>query len=416
MDDEPRIRLESERVSEQHKSPQWAAPDGGTPGPHSAGAPPTPPVTPAHPAAPSAPLAPAPALPGAQHDYTRGPSAWTPPPVGIIPLRPLSFGSLLGKPFQVLRRNPAPTIGAAMLVLALPTLLSLIATGYASTLTTERLNRATEELFLTLASGGIGLMIVIALVGLATSLLSTTIIDGLMTGEVAHATLGRRLRWRELWSTLRGRWGALIGWALLASATVSVVGVVVAGLVATGIASLDVELIGAVLLALLAVVVVGGLATMLMTKFAFVSSTIAVERVGPLAAIARSWSLTRGVLFWKTLGVRLLVAIIVSTVSQIVLIPVSVVAGIVLAIVAPTGDPDTINGGAFIISAFAGLLGLVIGTVTAVIQGASTGLLYIDARMRQEGLDVTLQGYADQLMRGVQPNTDPFAGPRTTPR
>lgn len=414
MDDEPQIRLESERVSEHHNSPQWAAPDDGPGNSGSGATPPVPPVAPAN--APTAPLSAAPALPGAQHGYTRGPSPWTPPPVGIIPLRPLSFGSLLGKPFQVLRRNPAPTLGAALIVLALPTVLSIIATGWASSVTADRLNRASQEAFLVLASGGLGVMVVIAFVGIATSLLSTIIIDGLMSGEVAHATLGRRLRWRELWSTLRGRWAALILWAVIASAAVTIVGVIIAWLVVLFLSSLQLELLGLILLGFLAAFVLVGLASLIMTKFAFVSSTIAVERVGPVTAISRSWSLTRGVLFWKTLGVRLLVAMIVSAVAQVIVIPVSVIAGIVLALVAPTGDMDTVAGGTVAISIFAGALGLIVSTVTAVIQGGSTGLLYIDARMRREGLDVTLQGYADQLMRGVQPGTDPFAGPRTTTR
>ena len=51
---------------------------------------------------------------------------WTPPPKpGLIPLRPLAFGTLLGAAFQVMRRNPRPTFGIALLLNGLVMLLLL---------------------------------------------------------------------------------------------------------------------------------------------------------------------------------------------------------------------------------------------------------------------------------------------------
>jgi hypothetical protein len=69
------------------------------------------------PAAPSpyAPPSPAPQQPGWAPPGP--PAGWTPPPKpGLIPLRPLTFGTLLGASFQVLRRNPRPTFGFSLLV------------------------------------------------------------------------------------------------------------------------------------------------------------------------------------------------------------------------------------------------------------------------------------------------------------
>ena len=56
----------------------------------------------------------------------RRPAAWTPPPKpGLLPLRPLGFGTLLWAPFRTLRRNPAATFGSGLVV----QLVSAIATA-----------------------------------------------------------------------------------------------------------------------------------------------------------------------------------------------------------------------------------------------------------------------------------------------
>jgi len=45
------------------------------------------------------------------------PGGWTPPPKpGLLPLRPLGFGTLLWAPFRTLRRNPAATFGSGLVV------------------------------------------------------------------------------------------------------------------------------------------------------------------------------------------------------------------------------------------------------------------------------------------------------------
>ena len=42
-----------------------------------------------------------------------GAGGWTPPPKpGLLPLRPMGFGTLLWAPFRTLRRNPAATFGS----------------------------------------------------------------------------------------------------------------------------------------------------------------------------------------------------------------------------------------------------------------------------------------------------------------
>ena len=54
------------------------------------------------------------------------------------------------------------------------------------------------------------------------------------------------------------------------------------------------------------------------------------------------------------------------------------------------------------VAAVAGAFGLVVQTVTA-------ALLYLDQRMRVEGLDLTLARYVDDRQRGAT-TADPFPG------
>ena len=104
------IQSDAERIMTDDTA--WQAP-GGAPVPSAAPppvAPPGPVYGPPQPAPPYGPPQPAPVAVGT----TPG---WTPPPKpGLIPLRPLDLGTLLGASFRTLRRNPRPTFGMALLV------------------------------------------------------------------------------------------------------------------------------------------------------------------------------------------------------------------------------------------------------------------------------------------------------------
>ena len=87
-----------------------------------------PPVAPGSTPASASPwTAPQSAPPSAPPLYAQpggGQQGWTPPPKpGLIPLHPLSFGTILGSSFRVMRRNPAPTFGLSVLLYGIVTIL-----------------------------------------------------------------------------------------------------------------------------------------------------------------------------------------------------------------------------------------------------------------------------------------------------
>src|SRR5215203_4984034 len=97
--------------------------------------------------------------------------AWTPASrPGIIPLRPLTFGTILGRSFAALRQNPRVLLGFALCVqtgVYLVVLLGIAAVGVAAFTRLDTLSPGTDE-FETVMAGSIALTAIAGIVlGLA---------------------------------------------------------------------------------------------------------------------------------------------------------------------------------------------------------------------------------------------------------
>ena len=355
-----------------------------------------------------APLPPPPSPYGAPPPPT-GQPGWTPPPrPGLIPLRPLTLGTLLGAAFQVLRRNPRPTFGFALLVTGAIFLSALLIVGVVSFFAISRTLNATGADAEALEAGSFAMIVLSALVPIALSIVGTAILQGVVSLEVARGTVGERLRLGGLWRAARGRIGALIGWSLLIALAVLVGVAIVAVLIAVVIAfGGSAGIVAGVLLGLVAF---GGaivLAAWLSTKLCLVPSILMLERLPLRAALARSWSLTRGY-FWKTLGIQLLVAVIVQTVASVVSAPVSLILGFGSALLNPNGDNDGLIVAGVVLYLLTIILSVVFGAIAAVVQSATPALIYIDIRMRKEGLDLELSRFVEARQAGDTGVADPY--------
>jgi hypothetical protein len=167
----------------------------------------------------------------------------------------------------------------------------------------------------------------------------------------------------------------------------------------------------AVLLGLLAGAAAVAAALWLGTKLALVPSVLMLERLPLRAAVARSWSLTTGY-FWKTLGVLLLVSVIIQVVSSIIATPLQLVVGFGTAFIDPNGSNEGVLIGAAVVYLLTIVFALVFGAIGAVVQGATPALLYIDIRMRKEGLDLDLSRFVEARQAGDASVPDPYL-PRT---
>ena len=111
-------------------------------------------------------------------------------------------------------------------------------------------------------------------------------------------------------------------------------------------------------------------------------------------ALRRSWDLTRGS-FWRIFGILLLTAIVVGVAGFILELPFDILRGIVGG---GSANPVSLSNAAASASV-AGIIVAGIGGIiaSAIVRPVSSGvlvMLYLDMRMRKEGLDLALRNAA----------------------
>ncbi|MFD3448540.1 hypothetical protein ACFDTO_28480 [Microbacteriaceae bacterium 4G12] len=304
----------------------------------------------------------------------------------------------------MLRRNPKASFGSALLTQGLITVVTLIIVGAVTFFALSRIESAAPEEQDAVLVGGIAAIIVSALATVLLSVAATALLQGIIVLEVARGTLGEKLTLGSLWRLAWRRLGPLVLWALLYSAAVLLAVGVVALVVVLLVSQGEGFIAAGVLFGLLAGLALAVAFTWLFTKLSLTPSVIVLERRGVFAAMARSWRLTDGY-FWRTFGVQALVLVIVQVATQVVTTPIGIIFGIVMGLMFPNGTVPEDEG----IESFLPLIGLygitllvslVFAAIGAVAQSASSALVYIDLRMRKEGLDIELARFVET--RGVR--------------
>lgn len=334
--------------------------------------------------------------------------AWTPASrPGIIPLHPLGFGTILGRSFAALRQNPRVLLGFALVVQTLAyivVLAGVLAVAWASFSRLDTLRPGTEE-YDTVMAGSIALTAVAGIVlSLAAGALSV-IVQGIVVVEVTHAAVAEKLSLGALWRQVKPIAWRLIGYSLLVVlAIMALVVLVVAGVI--GVAVLAPP--AAIVLTILLIIAAIPLTWWLMIKLLLVPAAIIVEHATILQALSRSWTLTRG-RFWPALGIILVISVIFATVAQVISIPFSFLSVGLTTIIAPTGDPEPSAVIGLIVTALlTQALTLLLQSVAVVVQATATAIIYIDCRMRREGLDLDLLAYAERRDAGTAGLADPY--------
>lgn len=330
----------------------------------------------------------------------------------------MTLGVILGAAFRVLRRNPRPIVGISLVIHAILAIITLVTSAifaaralgsYASDVGAGTINASTiSDLLVVYASG---------LISAAFTYGGEAILEGIVTQEVARGTVGERLPLRALWSRSRGRILVLIGWAAaevgVLFLVVVILGGVIALLVSTGGAGVGFGiLIGVV--GVLAVLILGA---WIGTRLSLVPSVLILERLTLGKAIRRSWGLVRG-FFWRTFGIQLLTAVMIGIAGAIALTPFTIILGIIFGISHPTGQ--TAAGGSLVSITTASqmvttIINALITTITAIVSTSVTALIYIDLRIRKEGLDLTLMRFVDARQAGATEVPDPYLPPAPPP-
>jgi hypothetical protein len=286
---------------------------------------------------------------------------------GVVPLRPLTLGDIFDGSLKTMRRNPEATIGMAVIVLAVflvPSLLLAIALRQLDSLNTTD-----------------WVAISVVLPALASSI-ATLALSGFVIYVVSEAALGDRVSIGQTWREVRGRLPALIGVTLLTG--LIFVGVVIAMMLLVVLLVALVGDAGAVLGVLLALAALP-LFLWLTARVALGAGAVVLERVGPARGIGRSWRLTSGGQAWRVLGILLLAGIVAGIFSFAVSLPLGFATSALVELV--TDDLGTQLTATVILEH---LLQLVVNAVATPFTAGVTALVYLDQRMRREGLDVTL--------------------------
>lgn len=295
--------------------------------------------------------------------------AWTPMP-GVVPLRPLAVGELLDGGVKIIRRYPKPTLAASAVLSTVVTLVNIAFVLLLSTTITVTADTTPADSF----RNGLGNS---AASGPATLLgwIGGALLTGALVSVVSRAVLGQPATPRDAWDAVRPRAWALIGVALLTvlAYLVPLVLVVVLGIVTGGIGF---------------VLVLGliPLEVWLWTVLALAPAVLVLERTGVRDALRRSRVLAMRS-FWRVFGILALTWLITGVISSILVIPVVLVSDVSLF----SSGSSTVGAGFLVANAVASGLA---STLVAPYRAALQALLYVDQRMRTEGLDVALQAAA----------------------
>ena len=313
---------------------------------------------------------------------------WQPPsPRGILAKRPLTFFEVLDSGFRLLRFIPGLTIGAALIVFTLWTLL-LTAIG---TFVVLRFLPFLSEL-MNNDDALSGFMLIAQLGTFALSLLSLGVVH-FLAGLAAFGADGsfgaRKITLTHAWSSLRGRRWSLIG------ATAVISGINLGLLILLGLPSLLLALVDNTVLAIVAALAALGLWLLALVwlnlRFAFTGSVIALEEVGVRAGLARSWRLT-GSGFWRTFGQLGLGYFLSNQLVQLIISPlVIIVTAVATTVIATASESETTMT---VMGVIAGAILLLLTLVSSAVLFAYFSCLvcvcYFDRRMRSEGHDLVL--------------------------
>lgn len=310
-------------------------------------------------------------------------------------MRPLVLGELFEGSFRSIRANPTVMFGFAVGVMAVLAVLNTAYTIFAGSYLLGLTPQGATQDSLDAAATQLTRLLVGQLAGSLILAIGQTIVTGMLSVTVSDAVLGRVSSVGDAWNRVKGRIGALLVntlliWLILVvwSIIVFVIVALITGVLGAGLASAFGDNPGPaviIIMILAFVLMFGALVAIfaLYVKFIFAPTSVVLERTGPIKAISRSWTLTNQG-YGRVLG-RFIVMILVAFVISMVLGLVTLVFGGIFSAIIP--------GLALGLNTF---LQSIISSLILPLTASMTTLMFIDERMRKEGLATQLAQAANQ--------------------
>ncbi|QDW64130.1 hypothetical protein [Oerskovia sp. KBS0722] len=304
---------------------------------------------------------------------------------GIIPLRPLSLGEIFDGAFGAIRANPKVMLGMSATVIAVATIVGFGLGVLISGIFSPQLARIEAELTVEMGADATGLTEMFPLLGasMVSSVvlaLAMPVVNGLLITSVGQSVIGRKASAGEVWAQAKSKIWPLLGFSILWSIAFGAAWFVYLLLTVLAFTA-DVGLgVAVALLGLLALAVFSG---WFLVRTLLVPPAMVLEGQGFASGVKRGWTVSRGS-FWRLLGIYLLASVAVGTITWLVSQPFGIIGGMVSLM------------SMFAMYAIVAVGSIVTGVISAVFLAGVVSLLYIDVRMRREGLDVELTAAAEE--------------------
>ncbi|WP_370946873.1 hypothetical protein AB5J62_04685 [Amycolatopsis sp. cg5] len=307
-----------------------------------------------------------PSAPAPQPAYAPAPSLppqWNPQGYGkpgVVPLRPLNLGEILDGAITIIRRYPGQVLGASAVIAIISAVLNF---GTAYLLADNIVNveplgpAATDDQRLDQMWSILGPTFASLAVVLLITLLMHAVLQGYLTTIAGKAVLGRPVSAKEAISEVGPRIPQLV-----------VVGLLYGLMCVVG-----------VFFCLIGVLVPW-------TFFALASAALVLERGTIMESLRRSGRLVSKA-FWRVLGFLLVAFLISAVLSAIIQIPFELGAGGTLGRLFGFSAPHIPTTGDLILQSAGAVL---VETLITPFSALVIVLIYVDLRMRQEGMDIDL--------------------------
>jgi hypothetical protein len=299
---------------------------------------------------------------------------------------------ILDGAFTAVRRNPRATLGLGAMIMTIYGIVAAIAepsaVGGFSAFSRIGSNQAQSQAELNHQLNSFGHQLVGLLVTYLILIVASQLLTGMLTVVIGRSVLGDRVTVSQAWRQTLPRLPAMLGAMVLFLGTIVVMWAVFVGLGVFFGAGLNAS--GAVLGGYFIIVgiIVLCLTVWLWTSFLLANQVVVLERAGPVRALARSWRLVRRS-WWRVFGISLLAGLIVGITGTILQLPFSVPAGMITSHAGTPLHPP-------LLAVIIGTVGMIVArTVTGALQAGVYVLLYVDLRMRKEGLDMALRTATD---------------------